>query len=339
MKSNFLSTLLPSALSVMFLLASPILKAADAEAYVFTYFNTGPEGQSQGLQYAYSRDGYQWQKIESPEGTFLRPEVGGKLLRDPSIVEGPDGTFHMVWTTDWWHHGIGIAHSNDLINWSKQEYLDVMENFPGYTNCWAPEIFYDEITETYLIFWASTIPGKFPGTEGKGETFTKPAVKGVKASHRMYLTTTKDFKTYSPTELFYDDGYNCIDAFIVRDEERERYVMVLKDEEKFPEPRKDLRIAFAESPFGPWGESSDPISPHWVEGQSLLKVGDEWLLYFDAYTRKVYEGLKTRDFENWTSITEQLVVPEGMRHGTPFPVSEKILAGLIAAGSKDSSKD
>ncbi|EMI18774.1 arabinosidase [Rhodopirellula maiorica SM1] len=60
----------------------------------------------------------------------------------------------------------------------------------------------------------------------------------------------------------------------------------------------------------------------------------EWLLYFDAYTRKQYEGLKTRDFENWTSVTDKLVMPKGIRHGTPFPVSEEVLEQLLATSKK-----
>ena len=31
----------------------------------------------------------------------MKPEVGGKLMRDPSIARGKDGTFHLVWTTNW----------------------------------------------------------------------------------------------------------------------------------------------------------------------------------------------------------------------------------------------
>lgn len=305
-------------------------------AYAFAYFNNGGEGERQGLQLAYSRDGYEWIKISSQKGSFLSSEVGGKLLRDPSVVQGPDGTFHMVWTTHWWRKGIGIAHSKGLINWSKQEYLDVMKDFPGYANCWAPELYYDQTTSTYLIFWASTVPGNFPETEGKGETFAEPPVQGINAAHRIYLTTTKDFQTYSPTRLFYDDGYNCIDAFIAHDAERERYVMMIKDEEKNPQPKKNIRIAFAKSPFGPWSSSSAPITPNWVEGPALLKVGDEWLLYYDAYTRGHYGGSKTHDFESWIPITTNLVMPKGIRHGTPFAISEAILQGLLAM--EDSSR-
>ena len=302
--------------------------------FVFAYFNTGGKGQSQGLQLAYSRDGYRWTKIHPPGDSFLQPTVGGKLLRDPSIVQGPDGTFHMVWTTDWWRHGIGVAHSRDLIHWSEQEYVDVMKDFSGYVNCWAPEITYDEETETYVIYWASTVPGKFPETEGKGETFDREPVQGVEAAHRMYATTTKDFQTYTPARLFYDDGYNCIDAFVVHDRPRNRWVMVIKDEERLPIAKKNIRIAFADSPLGPWSKSSGPISPDWVEGPALLRVGNDWLLYYDAYTRHRYEGLKTQDFETWTSITEQLEMPDGIRHGTPFPVSEEVLQGLLELGAK-----
>ena len=325
---NFLSLLS----AVVFF--APGLGAEEPGPFVFAYFNTGGEGQSQGLQLACSRDGYEWRKIPAPGGRFLKPEVGGGLMRDPSVVWGPEGVFHMVWTTDWWCKGIGIAHSEDLIHWSKQEYLDVMKDYTGYVNCWAPEIFFDARTETYLIYWASTVPGKFPETEGKGETFHKEPVKGVKSGHRMYVTTTRDFETYTPTVLFYDDGYNCIDAFIVHDAPRDRYVMAIKDEEKLPEPKKNIRLAFSRNPRGSWSKSSEPISPNWVEGPAMLKVGDEWLLYFDAYTRHRYEGLKTRDFENWTSITEKLIMPEGIRHGTPFPVSSEILEKLLEAGKK-----
>ena len=58
-------------------------------------------------------------------------------------------------------------------------------------NCWAPEIFYDEATKQYLIFWASTIEGRFPETAGSCES---------KLNHRMYYVTTKDFE--KPVEVW-----------------------------------------------------------------------------------------------------------------------------------------
>ena len=298
--------------------------------FVFAYFNTG-RGEARGLQLAFSQDGYTWTRIEPPGDCFLKPAVGGKLMRDPSVVQGPDGTFRMVWTTGWNRPGIGIgiAHSKNLRDWSDQKYLDVMKDYPGCANAWAPEITYDGKTGTYLIYWASSIPGRFPETEDHGDTFSREPVKGVRCNHRIYMTTTRDFESYTATKLFFDDGYSCIDAFIVHDPPRNRWVMAVKDEEARPVPKKNIRLAFAKSPLGPWSKSSAPIAPDWVEGPALLKVGGEWLLYYDAYTRHRYEGLRTTDFEHWTSITERLKMPDGIRHGTAFPVTEEILQGLL----------
>ena len=88
-------------------------KGADS-AYLFSYFRGNGET---GLHLAYSNDGLKWTALKDGQ-SFLKPQVGGKLMRDPSIAQGPDGTFHMVWTTGWWDKGIGIAHSKDLILWS-----------------------------------------------------------------------------------------------------------------------------------------------------------------------------------------------------------------------------
>lgn len=76
----------------------------------------------------------------------MYPAVGSRLMRDPSITRGPDGMFHLVWTTGWWDKGIGIAHSTNPIDWSEQSYLPVMADKPDALNCWAPEIFFDEET-------------------------------------------------------------------------------------------------------------------------------------------------------------------------------------------------
>ena len=65
------------------------------EVFLFTSFR---EPATEGLYLAYSEDGYNWKGLE---GSFLKPEIGAsKIMRDPSITKGADGTYHMVWTTD-----------------------------------------------------------------------------------------------------------------------------------------------------------------------------------------------------------------------------------------------
>src|SRR5690606_15280341 len=130
-----------------------------------------------------------------------------KLMRDPCIIKGGDENFHMVWTVSWTDKGIGYASSKDLIHWSEQKFIPVMESMGNTSNTWAPEITYDSDSETYLIYWASTVEGRFLETKSEEE-------KGY--NHRMYYTTTQDFETFTPTKLLYDPGFNVIDATILK---------------------------------------------------------------------------------------------------------------------------
>jgi len=95
-------------------------------------------------------------------------------MRDPHILQAPDGTFHMVWTTAWNKHGVGYASSKDLIHWSKQKLLDVMQSEPEARNVWAPELFYDAARKQFLIFWASTIPSRFSCHRSDGRQRLQP---------------------------------------------------------------------------------------------------------------------------------------------------------------------
>jgi beta-xylosidase len=314
-------------LFISLLLVTGIFNTADTtektgtkpkENYLFSSFRGNGED---GLHLAYSHDGLKWTALKNDK-SFLKPEVGTKLMRDPCICRGPDGTFHMVWTSGWWDKGIGIAHSKDLIKWSEQKWLGVMEHEPTAVNCWAPEIFYDTQGKKYMIYWSTTIPGRFPETENSGDSGNSR-----KLNHRIYYVTTEDFETYTKAELLYDDGFNVIDATIVKD--GDRYVMFVKDETRQPVAKKNIRIAFSDKLEGPYSHASDPISPDWVEGPTVLKIADTWYLYYDGYTRHRYEGIKSKDLKNWETITYELVFLKDTRHGTVFKVSDDILKTLL----------
>jgi hypothetical protein len=290
--------------------------------WVFSYFlDNGQDG----MHLAYSRDGLKWTPLGGGR-PFLTPTVGGKLIRDPCIVLGPDNVFHAVWTTGWYEQGIGIAHSRDLIEWSEAAFLPVMVHERQAANAWAPEIFYDEETAQYLIFWATTIPGRFPATDRSGST----SKTGVVLNHRIYRTMTRDFKDYSRAELLLDPGFNVIDATMVR--EGNRVVMFLKDETLHPEARKDIRLAVADHALGPYVIQPAPVSKEkWVEGPTAFRAGQEMIVLFDAYTRKRYEGVRSRDLKTWAALGAELEMPPGARHGTVLAVPERILKRLLAA--------
>jgi hypothetical protein len=285
-------------------LAFQLPASAPQAVYVFSYFvNNGEDG----LHLLSSADGLQWTPLNGGR-SFMYPAIGSRLMRDPSITRGPDGMFHLVWTTGWWDKGIGIAHSKDLIEWSEQAFLPVMADRPDALNCWAPEIFFDEETGRYLIFWA-TSPTREP-----------------ESAHRIYYVETRDFKTYTPAKILYDGGFSVIDAFIVRPS-RGRYVIVLKDETALPTPKKHLRIAEATRAEGPYGPASAPISVDWVEGPSVLRRGSGWIVLYDEYTRRRYGALESADLKQWTPV-QGLSVPRGVRHGTAFEVPSDVASRL-----------
>jgi hypothetical protein len=289
--------------------------------YLFAYFkdNEVPGGGA-GLRLAWSADGFTWTPLRE-NGWFFKPTVGG-VFRDPSIARGPGGVFHLVWTTGWTadeKRGIGYASSTDLIHWSPDHVIPVMAHEPTVLNCWAPEIFYDDAKDQFVIFWASTIPGRFPETDATGD---------AGYNHRMYFTTTRDFITFTPTTLLYDPGFNSIDAFIVKWDNR--YVMFLKNETLNP-PAKYIVKASAPNATGPYGKPSKQITPPliWSEGPAVIQINGVWFLYFDQYASHQFGLMVSSDLKKWKDKSSELSMPGGIRHGTVFAVDGALINTLI----------
>lgn len=286
----------------------------ESEALVFSYFKGNGED---GLHLAYSEDGYEWEPLNNDK-SFLQPELGNeKLMRDPCIIKGGDGKYHMVWTVGWTEKGIGYATSEDLINWSEQKYIPVIEHEENARNTWAPEITYDPEKDKYMIYWATTITGKFPETQIDADS-------GY--NHRMYYTTTSDFENFSPTQLLYEPGFNVIDATIKKEDDQ--YVMFLKDETREPE-EKNLRVAFSKKLTGPYGNASEPITgDYWAEGPTATKIDGEWVVYFDKYIEKEYGAVKSPDLKTWEDISDKISLPKGARHGSVLKIPLEMLTKL-----------
>ncbi|WP_437919058.1 glycoside hydrolase family 43 protein [Sphingobacterium sp. LRF_L2] len=296
--------------SLVFVLVTSLLASCQRDVYLFTSFR---EPANEGLRYLYSTDGLHWENVP---GVFLKPTLGTQqIMRDPSMVRDKDGIYHLVWTIAWkGDQGIGYAQSRDLIHWENQQILPVMEHEPTAVNVWAPELFYDEDNNRFIIIWASTIPHRF--------------AKGVEAednNHRMYYTSTTDFKTFSPTKLFSDPGFSIIDAVIVK-KDKEDFVLVLKDNTR---PNRNLKVAFSDNPLGPFNQISEPFSDYLTEGPSVVKIGNEWLIYFDSYGSKSYEAVSTKDFKHFEKANSRIAVPEGHKHGTIFKARKKDLKKLL----------
>ncbi len=295
------------AFAYILLWCTAIIQAKDI--YVSTSFH---EPATEGLRFIYSYDGLKWDSIQ---GVFLRPAVGQqKVMRDPSIVKGPDGTFHLVWTSSWrGDQGFGYSSSKDLIHWTPQRFIATGMDTTT-VNTWAPELFYDDVKRQFIVVWASCVPGKFPDYQ-----------EDHKNNHRLYYLTTKDFKTFSKPHLFYDPGFSAIDATFVKRDKND-YIMVVKDNSR---PMRNIKVAFAKSPYGPWSAASEPFTEQFTEGPSTAKVGDWYYIYYDSYRHKIYGAHRTKDFKTFQNQTGTVIFPVGHKHGTVFMADEKLVEGLI----------
>jgi hypothetical protein len=281
--------------------------------YMFAYFKGNSKD---GLHLAYSTDGYKWQALKN-DSSFLKPAVAkDSLMRDPCIIRGKDGLFHMVWTVSWNDRGIGYANSEDLVNWSAQKYIPLMADEDSARNCWAPEITYNRKRNRYMVYWATTIAGKY-----KMDTVIENGY-----NHRMYYSYTKNFEKFSKPKVLYDKGFNVIDATIVPD--GKKYIMFLKDETRLP-PQKNIKIASSKKMHKRYTAPSAPITGnYWAEGPTALKAGDTWIVYFDKYRDHIYGAVQSTDLINWNEVSDKISLPKGIRHGSIFTISAAELERL-----------
>ena len=286
--------------------------------YLFSYFTS----ETGGLRLAWSADGLSYAPLNNG-APYLVPAVGGGLMRDPSLARAPDGTFHLVWTTSWSGAVFGHASSTDLKTWSAQQAVPVWNGHPDAADVaftWAPEITYDAANSRFLIVWASNIAGKF--ADAADDTYNP----------RLYATTTTDFATFASPRLFFDPGYDVIDGTFFQD--GPTWWMCFKDETQYQVNRKYLQLASSPTLDGtysgitPSGAGFTPPGV-WVEGPTVVKVGDAWVVIYDAYTSGLYRASSSTDLVNWTDITGQISIPSGARHGTIIQVPGSVIQALL----------
>lgn len=283
------------------LLWAELQKPTHHGPYLFAGFKGNGED---GVYFALSQDGYRWELINQGQPMVL-PTEKGELMRDPFLQRGPDGTFRMVWTWSWNQPTVaGYSSSMDLVHWTIHEKLPVMANEPSALNVWAPALYYDKSARHWLMFWSSTIPGRFPGEE-RGDSHY---------NHRIFSTTTKDFRTFTPAKVFFDPGYNVIDATALQ--VGKKNYLLFKDERKEP-VKKFIQLAESSHLGGPWSNIQPPFTDPWTEGPAAIIVGDTYLVYYDHYAQPQHYGaVQSNDLKHWQDVTEKIQFPAGLRHGS-----------------------
>ncbi|WP_188175634.1 glycoside hydrolase family 43 protein [Paenibacillus sedimenti] len=275
--------------------------------YVFTYFKEDQEC----LFLARSSDGYLWQELNDGLPVFTS-SVGSRQIRDPFLWEDRQGTLHLIWTDGWRSRSIGYARSADLVHWEDEKLIPVMEYLPETQNAWAPEIFYDTVADRCRIIWSSTV--------GAGPR-----------NHRIWSTTTPDFQSFAESKLFFDPGYNVIDANIT--DLGDRYFMLFKDERGSNEKGTDykaIRSCYLNKQGGDRPEAeniSHLLTSALTEGPTLYAVErdgcKEWVLLVDGFQEQYYGAFRSHNLETWEPIGDEMQLPRGARHGSVKRIAGK----------------
>lgn len=321
MKSRILFTLLIAATLATVALPECARAAVSDHILILSFFRGN--GQA-GIFLASSEDGLHFKPLNDDEPVMKpAPWEGQNLTRDPSITHR-DGRFHTVWTTGWKGDCFAYAESKDLVTWSEPVRV---EPFPDQkpSNAWAPEITWDPLRTNFIILWSSNL-------EGKG--------------NQIFMTRTADGKTFAPRQGFLERKFGTIDAFLLREEAPKRWVMIYKNEEAETKGGKNLHLATAPLDFSkPWMDLVDhPIigpgtavaADSMTEGPTLLKMSNEYFLYWDSPLRGRKTGVQKKgadgkslpgdsfgmasstDLKTWTDHTAELRLPTNVRHGTVF---------------------
>lgn len=199
------------------------------EGYAFAYF-TGDTTAGEKISFAAStgNDALNWTELNNGQ-PVLTSKFGTKGLRDPFVMRSVEGdTFWLLATdlsigsgTSWGDavtngsRYLEIWESHDLVTWSEQRHVLVSPPTAGMT--WAPEAYYDAAQGAYVVFWASAL---------FNESDTAHAAKNT--YHRMLISTTRDFVTFSEPTVWQDAGLSRIDADVL--EEGGVYYRFTKDE-------------------------------------------------------------------------------------------------------------
>ena len=160
-----------------------------------------------GLRLATSSDGFAWNELQL--GERFSPRVGDwRIFRDPSIVQTPDGRFHLVWTTG--SNGFGYARSTDLIEWEQVRHVPINHGVLAGENAytWAPELRYDAETEQFTVL-VSVARRKWEGAGWRGDFST-------------WMLQTEDFSELSDPVRFFPESFAIyeIDAAVIQFQDR-----------------------------------------------------------------------------------------------------------------------
>ncbi|MBW8782519.1 MAG: glycoside hydrolase family 43 protein [Verrucomicrobia bacterium] len=311
----------------LFLSISAIACAADG-GFLFVTFKGEQSPLTEQIYFGLSKDGRQWEALNGGDPVLIS-KLGEKGVRDPYLLRAHDGKKFYLIATDLsinlnrnWKRAVEagskaivIWESTDLTHWSEPRLVPVAADDAGCT--WAPEAVYDEETQDYLVYWASTT---------KSDHFAKQRIWGAR---------TKDFKTFGKAFIYIEKPTTVIDTDIVR--ENNKYYRFSKDEKL-----KAITMEVSDKLMGPWHDvpNFSLAQLRGYEGPECYLVKPAaagqpatWCLILDQYSKGTgYQPFITQDLAGgqFTAGTG-FSFPFHFRHGSILPLSAQEYERLEAA--------
>lgn len=297
--------------------------------YLFGHFKEKITPDGEQVYIALSKNGLDWESVNGGE-PILTSTIGEKGCRDIEIVRMKDGSF-VILTTD-----LSIAYRMDenyqvnwkevnstgskcLCMWKTDDMIHFSEQKRIYFGrddfgcLWAPEVFYDEINDEYMIHWGSTV---------KEDNYTHMSI---------YCCTTKNFETFSEPRLFFTKDNEILDTHIRKI--GDTYHMFYKD---VLEPSKNLH-ATSKSLYGPYENDEEfaeymlTLDKPWAyEAPTTLTLPDgRWCLMIDFFGCAKEEmgyvpfiSEKPGD-SNFRRADESFSFPYGFKHGGIVEITDE----------------
>lgn len=312
---------------------------ASYEGYAFLYFT----GSDENIYVASSNGNNAFSFTELNNGQpVLTSKLGDGGVRDPFIMRSIEGDKFFILATDLcigcgtsWSEAqrngslhIEIWESSDLVTFSEQRHVQVSPK--SYGNSWAPEAYYDEELQTYVVYWAS----------GIYDDATNPGRETIEYQRLVYATTD-DFVTFSEPVVWQDEPpKGRIDSTIIREDGiYYRFTKATIDgcADSGQESSPSLTAGLDE-----WTRIASCIGINAgtaeVEGPSIFKTnpgdvnGERYILIADEFGGDGYVPLESDDLTagEWT-LNNNYSYPVTPRHGTIFPLTAIELEAIVEA--------
>lgn len=305
------------------------IKVGDSMPYLFAHFREKLTIDGEQIHFAVSRDGYNWEPLNSGkpiltctkgEGgcrdiELVRLKEGGLVIlaTDLCIVNRMDDNCNVDWK-DINHNGskyLSMWQSNDFIHFSEQKLIHF--DCDEFGCLWAPEVFYDDIKDEYLIHWGST------HSESNFEHM------------KIYCCTTKDFRSFSKPVVFFEKENEILDSHLVKADGK--YHLFYKNAES---PSLNM-YAVSDSLYGTYVHDKNFESymstlyrPGSHEAPTTYKLPDgKWCLMLDffgcdkdkmGYVPFVSDRVGDAHF---TKDAEHFSFPYGFKHGGVIEISDE----------------